>query len=268
MSERDRVFSTFLEKKRVVGEEADPTTYSPLPISERKIIGKTDGYPYPIVQSGSSTYVELNSEKKRLAGEQAVALLFKGIVNVSDVVSGAGEYSGKYYSKIMPLEKIQERLEEEDVKGDLALMEAITGDDDRFVRKESWGHYVHNLQYDGNTVAYFDFAGRHNYEGLFDTEDSARFFDYAGCSTQTLERLIAKAHQLKDRVSGKDGLEFLRAIGQKINLKEYVGRLKTSYKLETPDDFAVILQTILLTKIETIMSGAQKATAKKESLAA
>lgn len=274
--------------------ETDPTTYSPLPISERTIVGKVDGYFYPIVESDGVFYVEFDAEKKNVSGGQLTALLFKGIVNVSDVVEGVGKYAGKYYSKIMPLEKIREQLGDDEVQADIALMEAISGDEDRFVIKEAAGYYNQNVNYDGKHAAYFDFTGRHQYRGLFDMDDSAADFAYGKCSPRTLTVLLKKARELKARVGGEEGLSFLQAIAEKIDLQKYLGDLKDapriSYALKTvaaaePGDydtyvkardairnaplirttqeFAAELQAILLGKIDTLITRASKELSRK-----
>lgn len=151
--ERERIAKAY--------EDADPTTFSERALTEEKTdLGKAaEGYENRLVGSRGEQYVKL----ERGEGDAAqffVSKLLKGIVNVSDVVR---DEQGVFYSKVMPLDKIQESAKENEVEADAFVMKSLTGDGEHYFTPESTylAEYQKNLAHRDGKVAYFDFESRY-----------------------------------------------------------------------------------------------------------
>lgn len=197
--------------------ETDPTTYSSLqsqsPLEE---VGRaSDIYHYKLVQNNEGEeYVRLSKPEDRpVVVEQLVSRLLKGIVNVSDVIAEPTE-SGKpvYYSRVMPLEKIRDEAATGEFEVDRLILGFVFNDWDHKLMPEH--SYAQNLNIADNKFTHYDFG---NARFFFDSKYNSFWRDDAARNLPTLApgtRLLLKAklQQLKERVSGGEGLKFLDAI--------------------------------------------------------
>ncbi len=233
--------------------EADPTTYTSLPVGELKEVGRADIelHNYAIVEDASGTrYVDM-SEKfaKPGATEQAVAAMLKGIINVSDVVTVSDEQGTKYYSKIVELDKTPNTTLQE-MNADVALVETIFNDPDRSI---AFGTQEdHNLVRDEKRmkVAYFDFGGVKSHfwrEGYINQKRAIGALDSVG-----LAYLEDKLHTLKDRLSGEQGEAFLRSILERSG--ETIPNMFSFFPMQrTSEDPFVVLHGTIIDRIQQML---------------
>lgn len=225
-----------LEVARKAYEDADPTQFSPLPLSEHFIVeeGKADPNRYsPVVRYKGERFVRL-AEYNHGAVQQIVALLLKGIVPVADVVQDATQSA--HYSKVLNHSKIEGGSDSVDeFKANKEILTRIFGDGDhQYLSHDPKvpATFNHNLEHHNNTVSFYDFGRASFYsfdfKGLFveHSEESARI-------------LLAKLSLLQQRISGKEGYEFLKALYTKTHIAEVFN----------PDLTPEKLQEILLMKI-------------------
>lgn len=191
--------------------EADPTTFSQLPLRHRPVeIGREPGKNQPIAVSGDRTYVELMGNKQP-AFQQAVARMLKGIVNVADVVKDEYSEDGAYYSSVVPIERIKEKNPIAEVQADGYVMEQAFGDWDHMEGLTEDEPWMTNARYEDGKVSYFDFD--HAREGMWHSVSFSAPRALAKISDpEVLHIAFDKLELLKQRLSGSEGLSFMRAI--------------------------------------------------------
>jgi len=199
------------EELRIAEEayaEADPTTYSTLPIHtplEEK--GTIEYYGYKILTDGIDTYYAL-PESAHPQKQQIVQRLLKGIVNVSDLVFKSDGETTAYVSKEVALEKVQKSISDEEIYADLALLTDLFDDSDHsYYPKDPRGYGIpqHNLIYTKGKVSYYDFS---------ETSISERDYrlNHPRETVTSLEYELEKISQLTERFKGEDGRQFFFAI--------------------------------------------------------
>lgn len=218
-----------LERARKAYEEADPTRFSPLPLDERVMVeeGKADPNRYsPVVQHKGERFVRL-AEYNHGAIQQMVALLLKGIVPVADVVQDTTQSA--HYSKVLNHSSIKDSNDSVDeFKANKEILSRIFGDGDH----QYFSHdpkvpasFNHNLEHHDRAVSFYDFGRASFYpfdfKGLFveHSEESARI-------------LLSKLLLLQQRISGKEGYEFLEALYAKTHIAEVFNPGLTPEKLQ------------------------------------
>ena len=199
------------EKRKIekAQTEADPATYSSLSPSDLEHID-TNHYNYAVVRdTHGNRYVDV-TEKWGYTGptERVVALLLKGIVNVSDLVRVESESGVKYYSKVMEVEKTKDATMQE-MQADMALIHILFKDVDHSFESRDGGD--HNLIRDKSKkkIFFFDFGGAmfgfwpKNSEHGDPLEDLDSF---------AVHKLTEKLQALHTRISGAEGTQFLQHI--------------------------------------------------------
>lgn len=157
--------SAELERVRQAHADADPTTYSALsPTGSFEHVGtvreRGEGKMHlnDVYESEGDTWYELSGSSA--AAQRIASRLLKGIIPVSDVV----ERDGKYYSKYMQHERINERLSEDEVRADFELMQLILDDSDHLLvgdPRNSTKSVGHNARLEQGTATYHDFGELH-----------------------------------------------------------------------------------------------------------
>lgn len=185
-------------------EEADPTTYSTLPIQhslDRK--GTVERYGYQILTDGTDIFYQLpyGTHPQK---QQVVQRLLKGIVNVSDlVVRNTGE-KREYVSKETPLEKIQSRTSDDEIYADISLLTDVFDDSDRsYYPKDPRGFGIpqHNLAYENGKISYHDF-------GEASISERNGRVNIPQETIAIMEYELAKVAELIERFAGEQGREF------------------------------------------------------------
>lgn len=195
-------------------EEADPTTYSTLnPVGQVNEIGTVNSIDPDkhnrMIEHEGDVFYQLHDVPTL---QQAVARALKGIINVSDIVSREVEGGTAYYSRHLPLDRVQEEIVKEDARADAELLRLIFDDHDHlFVTEPTTSTdnvadlRPQNIRYEGGRANYFDF----NLAILSE-------FDPPGLRGnlphESITRLKEKVNALADRFSGDEGREFARSI--------------------------------------------------------
>jgi phosphatidylethanolamine-binding protein (PEBP) family uncharacterized protein len=188
---------------RTANEEADPTTYSPLPLPgnmPHTVDFDVRARPHTIGVHESGEYVELRKDPKV---QMAVALLAKGIVPVADVVQ-LQDKPEKHYSKVMPLEKIEHTTTKDELLAQLEFMYLALGDYDHRTLNSVQHNYVHK---DGKAVLY-DFGDvdlNMEFRGLYPPRQAEHTVE----SLVHLKELLA---QFQARIEGEDGEKFIASV--------------------------------------------------------
>lgn len=199
------------EELRIAAEayvEADPTTYSTLPIRtplEQK--GTIEYYGYKVLTDGIDTYYAL-PESAHPQKQQIVQRLLKGIVNVSDLVAKSDGETTAYVSKEVALEKVQGSSSDDEIYAGLALLTDLFNDSDHsYYPKDPRGHGIpqHNLTYENGKVSYYDFS-----EASISERDTR--LNPPRETVASLENELEKISQLTERFKGEDGKQFFFAI--------------------------------------------------------
>lgn len=191
-----------LERIRLANSEADPTTVSPIPLSG-PLSHAADldyrGRPFTVGVHETGNYVEL---RHKPAAQQFIALLAKGIVPVSDIVA-QDEAPEKRYSKMMPLERIQLETSEEQLHAYFTFMRLVFGDLDH----RQFGTRQHNFVHKDNKAVLYDF-GEFDLGSPHTTIPHRRSETY---SEPVLTHLSELLHDFEQRITGEEGLDFIRA---------------------------------------------------------
>jgi len=209
----DGLFGRF--KKELPGEkaarEADPTTFSPLPVTEplKKLAPAEEDKRNVIFQSGGETYVSLHSRPEL---QRLVALSLKGIVNVSDVVPNATGAGPHYLSKVMPLDKIEQPHAASETQADLLVLACVFTDEDRSA--DTTGQITTyeggNMRAKEGKTALYDFEEARQLL-TEDMELGMRRVKFVE-DPQALEILITKLDLLEQRYAGDEGLAFIKSV--------------------------------------------------------
>jgi hypothetical protein len=189
---------------RKANEEADPTTYSSLPLTGDMNHGAdiVDGRVITVGVHETGEYVELK-ERKLPKQQQAVARLVKGIIPVADIVSREDKPEMRY-SKIMPLERIEELSSEAALHAYIEFMFLVFGDVDRREHGSKQHNYIH---IDGKAVL-FDFDG-------FDLSTMPLSVSPQLRSAHTVESLTKLSEALQafeGRIVGEEGKAFVQSV--------------------------------------------------------
>ena len=217
--------------------EADPTQFSPLPIEEVKKVGEIEDKGMDVVEADGQEFVELHGLLAD-SGQFVVAKVLKGIVNVSDVVRSS---DGKFYSKVMPLERIEQVTPEDEMGADFFIMRALFEDGDHHYEEPTdniSGRIKNVIRSNGRTV-YFDF------ENARQLQPNTPWTRHA--SSGALRMADEKLQILRDRLDGASGAIYIHAILQSSG--ETADKVFPAFRDE-PNP-AVALQQTLLEKIDT-----------------
>lgn len=147
----------------------------------------------------------------RMRGQQVVARMLKGILNVSDVVAVPDSHGEeKYYSWKTPLDKISDESTKEQVEAEQMLLRYLFNSRDHmFNRYSDWAN---NGRYKDGKLVHFDFG-----------EDAYRFLEapsdrdsllarLRNMRPKTLSSLRDKVTELQARFEGESGKAFFRSI--------------------------------------------------------
>ncbi|MEK7100898.1 MAG: hypothetical protein AAB921_02250 [Patescibacteria group bacterium] len=198
-----------LEIARKANEEADPTTYSSLPLTgemNHTVSFDERGRPHTIGAHDSGEYVEL---RKVVEKQKAVVLLTKGIIPVADIVSRA-EKPHVQYSKVMPLERIERKTSKNELLAYLEFMNLAFGDADH---RKSRG-VPHNYVYTGEKAVLYDFGDvdlMKEFRGLFPPRQAEHTVE----SLTQLKELLA---QFRSRIEGEEGEKFIASVLEQAQL--------------------------------------------------
>lgn len=225
-----------MEIARIANEKADPTQFSPLPLDERLMVeeGSADPNRYsPVVQYRGERFVRL-AEHNHGAVQHMVTLLLKGIVPVADVVQDTTQSA--HYSKVLNHSRVESSNDSiDEFRANKEILLRIFGDGDhQYLSHDSreYALYNHNLEHHDGVVSFYDFG-----RSVFNSYDPKGLF--VEHSEESARILLAKLSQLQERISGKEGYEFLKALYVKTHIVEVF----------RPDLTPEKLQDILLMKI-------------------
>lgn len=196
-------------------EEADPTTYSSLPVKHLKQVRtETNTYGYRVMEDPEGNkYIDLSGKRGEPgATEMAVASLLKGIVNVSDIIAVDDGTETRHYSKIMEINKTH-TMSVQEIMADIAVFCLIFNDSDHFL--------FQNHRHDQNIITekektraiYFDFG-----ESKYSFWDPLSYIHKR--TTEALEALdesgfgflTQKLHQLQKQLEGESGFLFVKSV--------------------------------------------------------
>lgn len=190
-------------------KEADPATYSSLSPSDLEQVD-TNHYGYAVVRdTHGNRYVDVTEKWGETgATERVVALILKGIVNVSDLVRVQGESGVKYYSKVMEVEKTKDATMQE-MQADLALIHILFKDVDHSFEGRDGGD--HNLIRDKSKkkIFFFDFGSAMFGFWVKNIEYGDSLEDLDSFAVHTL---VEKLQTLQTHISGAEGTQFLQNI--------------------------------------------------------
>jgi len=192
--------------------EADPTTYSMLPPDEMrvKLIRPLNEYSLPVRTADGETYYEL-SNKNDPRGQQVVARMLKGVLNVADVVTVPDE-EGKerYYSRKMPLQKIENDTSKEELASEQLLLEYLFNSKDHLFNPQS--NWANNATYKDGKMVHFDFGEDADNFLRAPTNRDSLIARLQFMSPETIAHLKEKLSELHERFAGEEGKEFFRSI--------------------------------------------------------
>lgn len=199
--------------------EADPTTYSPLPLKEEgKLAGVVGTSANAIVAADGESFVTL---MKRPELQQSFSRLVKGIVPISDIVSGVNER--EKYSKIMPVENIRELSIEDDLWAGAEFLQLAFGD---------WDHSGKNLNFKDEKLVFFDF------DQIFLGADMK--MRYRRQHTEaSLSKLQTHLDNFYERIQGEEGYKFIESVFKSSNLN--------------PADYAALLNALTIEDVQEIL---------------
>lgn len=189
-------------------EKADPTTYSKLnPVGEMEKIGTvvTRGTrEHDVFKHENDTYYKIEDGPS----QQVITRLLKGIINVSDIVTREGEADPEFFSRHIPLDKVEERVTQDEVLADIRLLGAIFSDTDRARVKDGYN----NAQQADSKVSFYDFG-----ESRFSNESESNLSVYVDqvykkLPFKALVRLKEKLTLLRERLSNEEGKKFFMKI--------------------------------------------------------
>lgn len=193
-------------------KEADPTTYSMLPPEEMhvKLIRPLNEYSLPVRTADGETYYEL-SNKNDSRGQQVVARMLKGVLNVADVVTVPDEEGkDRYYSRKMPLQKIESDTSKEELAAEQLLLEYLFNSKDHLFNPHS--NWANNATYKDGKMVHFDFGEDADNFLRAPTNRDSLIARLRFMSPETIAHLKEKLAELHDRFAGEEGKEFFRAI--------------------------------------------------------
>ncbi len=196
-----------LEKVKQATEEADPTTYSQLsPADSFEQVGVANGG-NKIVAAEGVRYININQYPER---QEAVVRMLKGIMNVSDIVKvNNGENPPIYYSKEMPIDRVQQETSLEETQADHFILKQVFGDFDHKFSAEK----INNTERRDGRSIHYDF-GNANPMNMDDAMYSFKLLekDIATLSTEETGVVLQKLDALQKRFAGADSERFISSI--------------------------------------------------------
>jgi len=233
-----------LEIARKAYEEADPTQYSTLPVEDPlNYVGEAERNRHsPVYTNATDSFIKLNSYKSPEV-QLITSRILKGISPVSDVVQTTEENSG-FYSKKMNIASVRETHQSpQTAAADLELLNLVFGDRDHQLHSTNakTSEYDHNVTYDKGKFALYDF----DKAKLDEMESKSIFFDH---TPESAKLLLDKLLQLKTRISGKDGYQFLESVMRDISLPSEMSLTPESLQdrlLHRLDDAETVTRTLL-----------------------
>jgi hypothetical protein len=184
-------------------KDADPTTFSPLPLTGKPSYGEMPveiGTRDTITVDGES-YVELLDEAHPKK-QQIIALLTKGIIPVADIVSHQN-LPGKRFSKVLPPERIEAETTMDDAKAYAEFLWLVFADYDHRASES----LTRNVRVeDGKTSLYdFELASLEiTPNGLKNRES-----DY---SEAVLKKILPLIESFSKRIEGEEGKAFVESV--------------------------------------------------------
>lgn len=174
------------------------------------------------LEESGDKYFEVHVDPEK---QQTVARMLKGIVNVSDIVStvhhGDHPTDKTFYSREMPLQRVQQETPWPEVVADVFIFKYIFGDRDHYnseggpsegglhISGASKSHS--NFRRGNERTAYFDFDGDFYHDDIhFDIHEYRK--SASSLKPESLEALARKIKLLRERFDSKEGREFLSAI--------------------------------------------------------
>ena len=187
-----------------VFQDADQTTYSPLPLTgEINHTMDVDmdyrGKPYTVEVHETGSYVEILTHPRV---QKFVGLLAKGIIPIADVVSHT-ERPHPHYSKMMVKENIQQETTEDQLQAYFKFMSLVFGDHDH----RHFNGKQHNFTHQDGKALLYDF-GNYNLNADLLSMDSGRRDTYTKDTVEYLKSLLA---QFEERIQGDEGKIFLHS---------------------------------------------------------
>jgi hypothetical protein len=240
---------------RKVTQEADPTTYSEVAFAEgeeKKDLGKAaEGYENQLVSSRGEKYVKLGHGESD-SSQFVTAKLLKGILNVSDIIK---DEKGEFYSKVMPIDKIQEETSDAEIEGDFFVIRALTGDGDHDFTPASEnlkGGAKNIIREDGKAV-HFDFGYSRELNPAINNAEQAK---YTG--TEALQLADKKLDAIYKRLNGTMGTLFLKSVMKEsgLGVKDVFPNFNEVDESEDSDILAI--QAALLNKVHEARSEVNK----------
>lgn len=251
--------------------DADPTTFSPLPLRNlQPLHGRHNTHQYKVVAEAGSPdqpYIDIGDkypmgwgipgagnkffmERPNAATERAVALMVKGIINVSDIVQGRRKK--EFYSKVMPIEKIESTASPEEADADVMIFQRIFSDMDHYGGVMGGSKSPHNIEYDKEgRMAHFDFSRA---KFLFFEHDDPRIeLNMSGpfvLSEAAQLILSKKIDLLLERVQGADGRRFLEAVLKNVGQPVFSLFKPISDEMRASRDPIGLLQETLVSRLE------------------
>lgn len=237
-----------------VGEatkKADPTTYSMLPPEKvhTKIIRPLGEYSLPVRTAEGETYYELSGLHDP-RGQQVVARMLKGILNVADVVTvPSSDGENKYYSWKLPHNKIEDETTKEQVIAEQLLLQYLFNSKDHmFNRYSDWAN---NGRYEGDKLSHFDFGeDAYNFLETPTGRDSV-VAQLQQMKPDTITHLKSKVSELESRFDGEQGKKFLQSIidASPAHVTELFGPAEVFQKYSNMEEVD-LLHSVLVGRIE------------------
>ncbi|HBH71349.1 MAG: hypothetical protein UU88_C0007G0020 [Parcubacteria group bacterium GW2011_GWC1_42_11] len=232
-------------------KKADPTTYSILPPEkvQTKIIRPLSEYSLPVRTAEGETYYELSGLHDP-RGQQVVARMLKGILNVSDVVAvPATDGENKYYSWKLQHGKIEDENTREQMIAEQLLLQYLFNSKDHMFNKYS--DWANNGRYDGGKLSHFDF-GEDAYKFLeTPTGRGSSIAQFMQMKPDTITYLKGKVSELESRFTGEEGKKFLQSIidASPAHVTELFGPAEVFQKYSNINEVD-LLHSVLVGRIE------------------
>lgn len=234
-------------------KKADPTTYSILPPEkvQTKIIRPLGEYSLPVRKAEGETYYELSGLHDP-RGQQVVARILKGILNVADIVTvPSSDGENKYYSWKLPHNKIENETTKEQVIAEQLLLQYLFNSRDHMFNKYS--DWANNGRYEDGKLSHFDF-GEDAYKLLEAPSGRGSIIaQLLQMKPDTISHLKNKVSELESRFAGEHGKKFLQSIidASPARVTELFGPAEVFKKYPNIDEVD-LLHSVLIERIESL----------------
>lgn len=249
-------------------EKADPTAYSVLPpagaeLRDTGIRLDSDHEEKTLHESDRGAFIPVDQEP---VVQQFVARLLKGIVNVSDVVSVEDERGEtRYFSRVMPLDKIDEPSDAAERRADAGLLATLFFDGDHGTETTSERPQLQNYREEGDKHAFYDFGIAEPFNSEFRRYLVPHYLERAS-DPEALAHMERKLGMLANRLAGDEGKDFVGSLISQIDypmrdLLKFDDEQSAAYLKS--DDKAGFVRDALLSHVEKVRqhvldSGEQK----------